>query len=176
MSPRLSRLCAALLVGLLGLSHANACIEIEPRHIVEFEPGSAAIPPDQMLKLMQMLDHSRHLPGRQVSVRGFADTGTDSDAKTWKAEDLALADARARALSEVVRRFGGANCVERVAIGHKPGDGPADRVDADGRQRVSRGVIVISKEERTEPAPEGIRIETDCGPPKPEPVPNPATT
>ena len=168
MSPSLVRACAAFAAGILGLSVASACIELQPRQVVEFAPGSAQIPGDQMVVLMKMLEHARERPGtHQVSVRGFADRGSNHDPKSWAAEDLALADARARALSEAVRTLGNENCVYRMAFGNLPEDAPAARTDAARGPRVSRGVVVMdAADTKYEPA-QGVRVETDCGPPAP---------
>lgn len=169
MHPRLTFVCAAVLAALLGSVPASACIEVEPRQIIEFAPGSAFIPPDQMIALLEMLDRARNRPPRpyRVSVRGYADRSTNHDARTWAAADLALADARARALSEAMRTVGGENCVTRVALGNIPDDAPPDRTDEKDGLRLSRGVVVLEKPETEYEPREGMRIETDCGPPAP---------
>ena len=175
MSPRRHRLCAALVVAVLGLSQASACIEVEPRHVVEFQPGSAKLDGHQMFKLLEMTRHANQRPGGyRVSVRGFADRATNLDPKTWSPEDVALADARARALSEVLRTLGNETCVERVAIGNVPSDSAPDRVDDQGGRWLSRGLVVWAQKDSKDTPQEGIRIETDCGPPVPPPVPLPA--
>ena len=168
MHPRFFRACLAAAVGILGLSTGHACMDLEPRQAVEFAPGSAVIPGDQMSALMQMLQHARELPGpRRVIVRGYADRSTNFDAKAWAPEDLALADARARALSRAVRTLGSATCVERVALGNIPEDAPGQRTDARGGLRLARGMVVFENPD-TEHAPrEGVRIERDCGAPGP---------
>jgi hypothetical protein len=176
MTPRRFRTCVALLVAALGLSHANACIEVEPRLVIEFAPGSAFIPPDQMIALINMLDHARERPGPyRVSVRGYADRSTERDAKAWDPKELALAEARARALSEVMRTVGREECVTRVAIGNIPNDAPADRKDAKGGLRLSRGLVVLEKPDTEYEPREGLRIETDCGPPARSATPAPAS-
>jgi hypothetical protein len=157
---------AVVAAGLSCLPTARACIEVEPRLVVEFAPGSAKIPADQMIKLIELIDGARdkHGPFR-VAVRGYADRSTNHDVKTWDARELALADARARALSEVMRTLGQQACVTRVALGNVPDDAPADRTTEAGEARVSRGLVVYEKPD-TEYAPrEGLKIETDCGPP-----------
>lgn len=160
--------CTALVLGLSTLPGARACIEVEPRVIIEFAPGSAVIPGDQMIALLQMLDHARErsTPYR-AAVRGYADRSTQHDAKSWDPKELALADARARALSEAMRTLGRETCVTRAALGNIPDDAPADRNDKAHGLRLARGVVVLEKPD-TEYAPrEGLMVETDCGPPAP---------
>ena len=170
MKLRLAIPFAVLAADLACLPPARACIEVEPRLVVEFAPGSAQIPSDQMIKLIELIDGARakHGPFR-VAVRGYADRSTEHDAKAWDAKELALADARARALSEVMRSLGGEACVTRVALGNVPDDAPADRTTEGGELRVARGLVVYEKPD-TEYAPrEGLKVETDCGP-APEPA------
>jgi hypothetical protein len=150
------------------MAQASACIEAEPRHIVEFQPGSAQIAGDQMVKLMEMHRHANERPGGyRVSVRGFADRATNLDPKAWTPEDVALADARARAISEMLRTLGNENCVERVALGNVPSDPPPERVDAAGRHWLSRGLVVWAQKDSKDTPQAGITIQTDCGPPAP---------
>ena len=49
MNARLVLALAALASGLSVLPLARACIEVEPRQVIEFAPGSAQIPADQMI-------------------------------------------------------------------------------------------------------------------------------
>jgi hypothetical protein len=142
--------------------------------VVEFAPGSAHIPADQMIALIETIDRARdtHGPWR-VAVRGYADRATNKDARTWDPQDLALADARARALSEALRNLSGEACVTRVALGNIPDDAPPDRTTEAGELRLARGLVVYEKPD-TEYAPrEGLKVETDCGP-VPQPVEAPA--
>lgn len=151
-----------------GLGRANACLEIDPHQVIEFAPGSAKIPADQMIALLTMLDRARmsDTPYR-VAVRGYADRSTEHDVKAWDPKELALAEARARALSEVMRTVAHENCVTRVALGNVPDDAPPDRHDEGGGLRLSRGVVVLEKPDAEYEPREGLRIETDCGPPAP---------
>jgi outer membrane protein OmpA-like peptidoglycan-associated protein len=174
MTPRATLFSVALVAGVLALPQATACIEVEPRHNVEFAEGSAEIAPEQLFKLTQMLQHSGHSAGQhRVSVRGYADRAGSFDAKTWRAEDLALADARARALSLAMRTVGNENCVERVALGAAASDAPPVRVDDQGRRWHTSAVLVLAAPGSHDTPIDGVSIETDCGPPKPEPVPLP---
>ena len=165
MNLRLVPTLAALAAALACLPAARACIEVEPRLVVEFEPGSARIPPDQMIKLLELMDAAREKHGPfRVAVRGYADRSTNHDARTWDPQELALADARARALSEVMRTLSQQACVTRVALGTIPDDAPADRTTEGGDLRVARGLVVYEKPD-TEYAPrEGLKVDTDCGP------------
>lgn len=167
-----ARLAVALAVAVaaVGAPVAKACIEHEPRQIVEFQPGSAVISGTELFELMTKINHARSRFGEnryRVSVRGFADRATEPNPVAWKPEDVALADARARALSEVLRTLGSENCVERVAIGNIPSDPAGDRVDAKGVRWLSRGLVVFATPENAYPPRDGLRIETDCGPPPP---------
>jgi hypothetical protein len=99
-----------------------------------------------------------------VAVRGYADASTNKDAKTWEAGELALADARARALSAALRLIGEQGCFTRIALGNIPDDAPPERRTEGGERRLSRGLVVFEKPD-TEYAPrEGLKVETDCGP------------
>lgn len=165
MNLRLVPPLAALVAALSFLPPARACIEVEPRLVVEFAPGSAEIPSDQMIKLIELIDRARdtHGPWR-LAVRGYADRSTQKDAKAWDPQELALADARARALSAAMRGLSGEPCVIRVALGNIPDDAPADRRTEAGEPRLSRGLVVYERPD-TEYAPrEGMKVETDCGP------------
>lgn len=165
MNLRLVLPLAALAAALSFLPAARACIEVEPRLVVEFAPGSAEIPSDQMIKLIELVDRARdtHGPWR-LAVRGYADRSTQKDARAWDPQELALADARARALSAAMRGLSGEPCVIRVALGNIPEDAPADRKTEAGEPRLSRGLVVYERPD-TEYAPrEGMKVETDCGP------------
>lgn len=169
--------CAALAAAVLALPQATACIEVEPRHTVEFLEGSAEIDPTQKAKLVQMLEHADLSPGKyRVAVRGHADHAGSLEAKDWSPADRALADARARALSLAVRELGEVNCLERVAIGAAPGDAPPARVDAQGRRWQARALLVLARPGSQDTPKEGVSIETDCGPPAPPRLSNPATS
>jgi hypothetical protein len=173
--PRTTRLCVALAAGVLALSQANACIEVEPRHNVEFLEGSAELSMEQRLKLLEMLQHLERSAGSyRVSVRGYADRPAGFEAAGWKPEDLALADARAQPLSAALREMGDAVCVERIALGSSPDDPPPERVDEAGQHWHARAVVVLAARDSHDTPMAGVSVETDCGPPVPPRATRPA--
>jgi flagellar motor protein MotB len=168
LSLRTTRLCIALATGALALSQASACVEVEPRHNVEFLDGSAELSLEQRIKLLEILHHAdRSLSTYRVSVRGYADKPAGFEAAAWKSEDIALADARAQAVSLAMRESGAVNCVERIALGSAPEDPPAERVDEAGQHWHARTVIVLAAQDSHDTPMAGVKVETDCGPPAP---------
>ena len=174
MTPGSILLGAALAGCSSALSPPTTCVEIEPRHQVEFVEGSAVIEPGEMARLADMLGHTEHYPGKyRLSGRGYADRAGSFDAKSWRPEDVALADARARVVSDAVRSLL-SDCVERVAIGAAPSDAPAARVDEQGRRWRASAVLVLADRDSHDTPIDGVSIESECGPPAPEKQPAPA--
>jgi hypothetical protein len=167
---RVIRCGAILLVALLGLSVASARDEDRdslPRGgtgLIRFEPGSAVLPEAQRDRFGTARESGMHFSSMyNFLVRGYADSGTSKDPKSWKPEDLALADARARAMSEYLRTLGGPECVDRVAYGYALEEPPPDKYDHEPRVGVPGGELVLSRPDQHNVPPKDPRTVTDCG-------------
>ena len=142
-----------------------ACIPDIPRHVVEFPLGSAELPEDQKRALVQVFDNAQlrtQLHLMRVSVRGFGDYRGAMDPSTWTPEDLALARARAQAMSDALTAIG-IPCIERVAMGVAPSDAPP----GDARPRRPGGVVAVVGKHIEDTPIEGVPVEGNCRP-KPE--------
>ena len=153
----------------LGLGVASACLPTSSGTIIEFETGSAAFATTAAEDIEEgrllAIQHPREY---RVLIRGYADTGTNPDPQFWKPEDLALADARARALSAAVRRGGGPACVDRVAYGYALDDWRKARPRVDGgTYGLAGGVVALAPLDSTEKPETGVPMERDCGEPTP---------
>jgi hypothetical protein len=158
---------STLLAAALGLGVASAHLSPRSSTIIEFEPGSAVFAATAAEDLedarLPAIQHPREY---RVVVRGYADTGSNPDPRTWKAEDLALAEARARALSAAVRQNGGPACVDRIAYGHALKDWRGTRIDGKS-WGLAGGVVAIAPLASKETPEAGVPINRDCGEPAP---------
>lgn len=155
-------LAAALTVAAAGT--ALACIEHVPERMLAFPRGSATLSADHVALLREAARKGLDPTKYRVEVRAYADYRGAFDPKTWNAEDLPLAQARARAVSDLLRAHG-VHCVERVALGVAPSDPNKAWVPADEGPNTVPGVVVrFDPVQTARPAPiAGVPIEKDCG-------------
>lgn len=164
---------AALLV--LTAPAALACVQPEPRQIVEFPAHSAVLTSEQRQRIADMLERVREQEGGvsrfRILVRAYPDAPTSDAPPNAPVAARQLAVMRSHALSAAVRTLvGGGACVERIAMAQPPADAGAPR-DGSGGMLWHRAGVVLLQDAAQRPADRSGAADAalDCGPPRPAP-------